>query len=75
MRRLAFAFLRERPAAAGCTPRYKIDLPPLPSPSPPIMAPVKAKPSTAPNVAYNTDLRAPITIIVGEVPQAAVHAR
>ena len=39
------------------------------------MAPVKAKPSTAPNVAYNTDLRAPITIIVGEVPQAAVHAR
>jgi hypothetical protein len=41
------------------------------------MAPVKAKPSAAaaPTVSYNTDLRAPISEVVGEVPKAAVHAR
>ena len=42
------------------------------------MSPVKAKPAastTAPVVAYNTNLRAPITTVVGEVPKAAVHAR
>ena len=40
------------------------------------MSPVKAKPiSTTPTVSYNTNLRAPITTVVGEVPEAAVHAR
>jgi hypothetical protein len=42
------------------------------------MSPAKAKPttsSTASVVAYNTNLRAPITTVVGEVPMAAVHAR
>ena len=41
------------------------------------MSPVKAKPepSSAPTVAYNTNLRAPITTVVGEAPKATVHAR
>ena len=40
------------------------------------MSPTKPKPaSSTPTVAYNTNLRAPITTVVGEVPKATVHAR
>jgi len=74
-RGLAFVFFCFE--AATVTPGrtlFSIETPPVTLSA---MSPVKPKPvsSAAPLVAYNTNLRAPITTIVGEVPEAAVHAR